>query len=220
VKENKMKSNSTVVRHLGIASLLTAMGLSLSGCALFEEPRASLNEEDDYAAYSAQKNGMSDAFEELGYTPSQRLSDEEQEALYKRIKLRKLEKNLTDKEREQYFTYKPYMESDSERIDFLNLPSKQARDRFAEQRGFYKNVNKYAPAIKNAISSGDIVLGMTKDAVLESWGEPENVEVAGNQMYGNERWTYIQYNSTAEGFQKEERVVIFESGKVAGWKKY
>jgi hypothetical protein len=39
-------------------------------------------------------------------------------------------------------------------------------------------------------------------------------------MYGNERWTYIQYNSTAEGFQKEERVVIFESGKVAGWKKY
>ncbi len=200
--------------------LLPVLLLALPGCALFDDQGSGVNEDNDYSAYSAQKNGMSEAFDELGYTPSQKLSEDEKDSLYKRLKLKRLERGLTDKEREQYFSYKSFMDSDNERADFLNLPNLAARDRYAQQRGFYNHVNKYAPSIKEAITHGDIVLGMSKDAVLESWGEPENIEVAGNQVYGNERWTYVEYNSTAEGFQKEERVIIFESGKVAGWKRY
>ena len=54
---------------------------------------------------------------------------------------------------------------------------------------------------------------------MESWGEPEAVEVAGSQLYGNEKWVYTEYVPSSEGYQKEERVVIFEGGKVVGWQR-
>ena len=85
-------------------------------------------------------------------------------------------------------------------------------------KGIYFHANKYTPrGVRDAVSKSDIVLGMNKDAVIESWGEPEAVEVAGNQLYGNEKWVYTEYIPSSEGYQREERVVIFEAGKVVGW---
>lgn len=190
------------------------------GCALMRGPGYSYNNEDEYATYAAQKNGLADTFDELGYSPSKKLSEEEELALTKRLKLKKLERTLNDKERDQYYGLKTYMESDDERINFLNLPTIQARERYAVQKGFFFKTSKLTPEAREAISKGDIFPGMTREAVTESWGEPEQVEVAGNRQFGNEKWTYIEYTTTSEGYQKEERIVIFESGKVAGWRRY
>lgn len=67
--------------------------------------------------------------------------------------------------------------------------------------------------IHRAISSRDIVLGMSRDDVMRSWGEPSVREVAGNGGLGHERWTYRSRYT----LQREDRIVIFENGRVAGW---
>jgi hypothetical protein len=197
------------------------LSFTLSACALMTRDATYTSVQDDeFAAYAAQKNGTSEALDELGYAPSRPLGEEEQEALAKRMKLKRMERAIpNEKEREQYYNYRPSLVSDDDRIAFLSLPTFEARDRWAMQRGIYFKSNKYAPHVRDAISRQDIILGMPKDAVVESWGEPATVEVAGNRYYGNERWKYVDYVTTQEGYQKEERIVIFESGRVVGWRR-
>jgi hypothetical protein len=36
-------------------------------------------------------------------------------------------------------------------------------------------------------------------------------------MYGYERWNYHRFTPGSDGYQKENRVVYFESGRVVGW---
>jgi hypothetical protein len=152
---------------------------------------------------------------------SQHLSDDEQTALERKIELQKMEQSLSDvDEREQYFNYKSHLGTDEARIEFLSLPDREARDRFAMQKGIYFRVNKFDPSTRDAVSRNDIILGMNQDAVKDSWGEPKLVEVAGEDSSGNERWSYETYVSSPSGFQKEERTVIFEKGKVAGWQRH
>lgn len=66
--------------------------------------------------------------------------------------------------------------------------------------------------VKRAIESRDVVLGMTRQQVAESWGTPSEREVAGRGLDGHERWTYGSRFSL-----KGPRTVIFENGRVAGW---
>jgi len=66
--------------------------------------------------------------------------------------------------------------------------------------------------IKQAIEMRDVVLGMTRNQVSESWGTPAQREVAGRGTGGHERWTYgTRYSLSGP------RTVIFENGRVAGW---
>jgi hypothetical protein len=66
--------------------------------------------------------------------------------------------------------------------------------------------------IKDALAARDVVLGMSRDQVLRSWGAPAVREVAGRRNDGHERWHYgTQYSLQGE------RIVIFENGRVAGW---
>jgi len=66
--------------------------------------------------------------------------------------------------------------------------------------------------IKRAIEMRDVVLGMTRHDVMESWGQPAQREVAGRGIGGHERWIYGSRYSLSGS-----RTVIFENGKVAGW---
>ena len=66
--------------------------------------------------------------------------------------------------------------------------------------------------IKRAIEMRDVVLGMNRHDVTESWGQPAQREVAGRGIGGHERWTYGSRYSLSGS-----RTVIFENGKVAGW---
>jgi hypothetical protein len=204
-------------------SLSTSMIFLFVGCASDEVAShyASISPEDDIAAYAAQKNGSAEALDELGWSSSRKLSPDEEEVLNKRLRLKRLESKLTDmRERDQYFKYKPHLDGDDDCIYFLSLDGMDARDRYAMQKGIYFRANRYAPAVRDAISRSDIILGMGKDAVVEAWGEPATVEVAGVEAYGNERWAYVDYVETPEGYQRQERIVFFEAGKVAGWQKH
>jgi hypothetical protein len=68
--------------------------------------------------------------------------------------------------------------------------------------------------VRQAIRTRDVILGMTRQDVMASWGEPNQKEVAGRGRSGHERWTYGSRYSLGES-----RTVIFENGKVAGWRR-
>ena len=204
-------------RHLSL--LLTGLVTGLLGCSHEEFKVNGANPfTDEEKLYDTEYGAES--FEELNLRPTRILSVDEKQQLANHIHLKKLEYDLKDpRQREQYFDYGTYLKTEGERIDFLSLPTMDARDRYAVQKGFYFYKNKFSPDIKEAIAHSDIIVGMNKDAVVNSWGEPKEVEVAGGETYGNERWRYDEYVSSSGGFQQERHYVYFENGRVVGWKK-
>ena len=68
-----------------------------------------------------------------------------------------------------------------------------------------------------ASSQEDLHLGMLKNSVQSFLGRPDQIEVAGNPIYGNERWTYVRSVPTMDGYYTEKRVIYFERGNVVGW---
>ena len=135
-----------------------------------------------------------------------------------RGKLARAEKELEGRrEREQYFRNKPYMKNDHDRLEFLSLDTYEARQRWMITNSVQASAPLYSPQIHTLIEANDIAVGMPKQAVKDSWGEPEAVEVAGNPIYGNERWHYSEQTSSTEGYHSQSRVVYFESGRVVGW---
>jgi hypothetical protein len=169
--------------------------------------------------YSEKKrHAWSQAKEELGYVTTQELNEAQAQSIRTRTELNRLEKNLSNEaDKAQYYSYKPYFRSDAERVQFLKLPSKEIRERWARGRGLATEETTFSPAINQLIENSDIAKGMSKNAVRQSWGEPEFVEVAGNPIYGNERWRYNKLVSSEEGYKQETRLIYFEAGRVVGW---
>lgn len=130
--------------------------------------------------------------------------------------LQTLERRIsTESEFDEYDRVRSNL-SEKNRVQYLKQKDKNSRGRYLASVGVSESM-AFDSNITSAIESSDIVIGMPKEAVIKSWGEPENIEVAGNPNYGNERWLYTHFESSTEGFQKQERVVYFERGRVTGW---
>ncbi len=202
--------------------------LGLSACALGDRhPRSGYQYDSEESATAPQMNLYQqrnvrvegEAREELGLL-GRSLSDLEQAALETRVRLKRQEAKLsTKREKKQYFSIRSALKNDRERLHFLSLPSFEAKERFAQTRGLASTDETYSDEVAKAIEGNDIALGMSQKAVMESWGDPDMVEIAGNQIYGIERWKYNRYVSGNEGYQKELRVVYFEGGRVVGWER-
>lgn len=195
------------------------LAASLTGCASFERSRSS-----GYAGRDSQlAEGRVSRDEEREVLRKQfdyDVSDDVSEttAIDRRLFLKRAERNLVGRrEREQYFKNKPYMRSDADRLEFLSLSSYEERQRWLDAKGVSVSAANSSPAVRYLIDINDITVGMTKQAVRESWGEPDLVEAAGNPLYGNERWSYSEQTSSTEGYQTQRRIVYFDSGRVAGW---
>lgn len=125
--------------------------------------------------------------------------------------LRDLEDTQSEGAQKFYQKYKHSLATTSERIYFLKLPPNERKE-YLSSRGFLDEEKKdlYAPHERMlALRKQDILLGMSKEDVTESWGKPLRVEVAGNPSNENERWLY-----NSNGNQK---YIYFESGQVQGW---
>jgi len=209
--------------------LLIWTNLGLSACSILQrDPRSGYGEEYDSRSSSVQdyyvekiKYEQDLAREELGWSISRALTDEDRAVLENRVQLRRLESRLnSNREKKQYYQFKPNFRSDQERMVFLSLPTVDARERWARNRGLTTDSDTYSNQIADMIEKNDVSLGMSQRAVNESWGDPDVVEVAGDPVYGNERWLYSRYVSSSDGYQKQVRVVYFESGRVVGWETY
>ena len=135
--------------------------------------------------------------------------------------LKGLESGLSNpQEAKQYYYYKPLLKTDNQRIQFLQTRGLNARNKFAKKILFNNNSGLFSNAVLNLISKRDIAVGMSKKAVLESWGKPNQRKFAGPQIQGNELWLYESQTPTSSGFLNQTRQIFFESGHVAGWETY
>lgn len=126
-------------------------------------------------------------------------------------KLEMLESQLTSNEFEEYQEYLPYLKTQSDRINFLMIKDPEERKEWLKERGIYQSRSRFSPNIQEAINRRDIVYGMSKDAVKNSWGEPSKVDYAGRGDY--ERWTY--YSNPA--MKTDKKYLYFENGVLTGW---
>lgn len=128
-----------------------------------------------------------------------------------REELRHLERVQLEDELEVYNQYKHKFGSVSEKIYFLKL-SPYDREDYLLTRGFIPQpkIKPFTAQEKAwALEKQDIILGMKKNAVLESWGKPLRVDIAGNPRNENERWLYHSNGAS--------KYIYFEAGEVQGW---
>lgn len=139
--------------------------------------------------------------------------DDIAESRHRRVlldELRALENEQSDRELKFYDRHKHRFATASEKIYFLKLPTSERRD-YLEARGFLIENKRSIASMSEVMAQRDqdITLGMSKDEVLGSLGQPYRVEIAGNPVNENERWLY-----NVDGASK---YIYFESGLVGGW---
>lgn len=212
-----MKRMSSRLSKLAILGLLMTLTGS-AGCVNLKRSVQSGYADYDTGSYFGPSRRAAEARVASEELAREGLSDDEDAALL-RVALKRAEQSLESRrEREQYFVNKPYMKNDRERLKFLRLRTYEERENWLNEKGIGPDQENYPPEVKALIEMNDIAIGFTKKAVRDSWGEPELIEVAGNPIYGNERWYYSDYTSTAEeGYRSLKRIVYFESGVVVGW---
>lgn len=65
--------------------------------------------------------------------------------------------------------------------------------------------------------SDNVTLGMSMKRVRKLWGNPQEVDTAGDSILGNQRWIYFDGLSSHYSIRKPSQLVYFEKGRVAGW---
>lgn len=154
---------------------------------------------------------------ELGLNPQKGLTAEDRKNILNRRKLRQLERTLdSQKERLHYSKVLPLMETDQEKIDYLDIESIEGRQAWVIRNKIWSRL-KSNEEFQNVVESQDLAMGMTGDLVRKSWGEPESVDHSGNSIYKNERWKYVRDVPSPNGYKRERRFVYFEGGRVVGW---
>lgn len=215
--------NLRILFVLGVTYGLTACSIAqrspASGYASYQDQGSPLQTVDEFYKERS-KAKWNQAQEDLGYNANEtrELSEQEAQDVRARIILKRLEDKLEySVEKKQYYGYKPYFKNDFDRINFLRLPNRDARERYAQTIGLSTAETTFDRNTLNLIEAGDLAKGMSKKAVSQSWGEPELREIAGDEVYGNESWHYKKLVSTEEGYKQERRIIYFEAGRVAGW---
>jgi len=213
-----MKLITMVLISIGLSACGTLQRSDSSGYANYNT--ISTNPVKEY--YNDQMSAQEvRARTELGISKSKPLNETEVRRLNTRITLNRLEGRLTrDKVRKQYYHYKPMIRNDNERIQFLRIPTYEGRERYANSRNLVKSFNNFDDGTLKMIEQNDIAVGMNQQAVRESWGDPDAVNVAGNEIYGNQAWSYTKMVSSDDGYTKQHRVIYFENGRVIGWESY
>lgn len=191
--------------------------LLTAGCTNMPFERSASSGYSNYSDSDFREVSLKDIANRNENFSSRSLSPNEQTEYKSQSDRKSLEAGLlTPEERKQYIRYKPYL-NEEEKIEFLKLEDVYARERWIQARGLDFSSERHSRNIASLIEQNDIALGMQKEAVRDSWGDPDYVEVSGNPKFENERWKFSLPIQTSEGYQIEERLVYFENGRVVGW---
>jgi hypothetical protein len=133
-------------------------------------------------------------------------------------RLKNMENTLrSKKEMEQYAKVVPYFKNETERLEFLALEDYESRQRWLAVQNFAERSKQINDKMQGLVDAQDIALGMPQPLVKKAWGEPEQVEIAGQPQLKNEKWRYSRYVSSTYGYKLEKKYVYFEAGKVVAW---
>lgn len=121
------------------------------------------------------------------------------------------EASLEEDEMERYSHDKKFLQADSDKLYYLSLSPYDREAYIGTKKSDLKDdLNPKRNILsKRSIHSSELFLGMAKSEVIEVWGKPARVEIAGNPHNQNERWSFVEDGSV--------RQVYFEDGKVQGW---
>ena len=204
------------------AILLVGTVALTSSCSLMLPDRSFIDEMEresmyspgrDFPVVSGDTGDVRIGKEELmGRTPaserSRRLNKEaasiEQELIQK-------EDLLDEAEKEKYALDKKFLQSNSDKLYYLSLGQLDRSSYISNKREDLKDDMERGSNMiqKRSIHGGELFLGMDKNEVIQTWGKPARVEIAGNPANQNERWSFREDGNI--------RQVYFEGGKVQGW---
>lgn len=155
---------------------------------------------------------------ELGMTENDLNTADGIKKFKEKIEIKSREAQLyDDREKKQYYQNLPWFKDTEEQLEFLRQNGYYARHIWLRKKNIGKRPVELDKPTEDLIASKDIALGMPAEFVKRSWGNPDSIDVAGNSLYGNERWRYKRYTPSPEGYKLQSRIIYFESGKVAGW---
>lgn len=217
-----------------LKKLTLLIGLStLVGCAGMYGPQRTFIDEmehetdgffvagQDFPVVTGDKGFEGRSAEEITMRTPASIKTSEQRAQYKSVREELVAKvnNLSEHEMEEYRAALEFLPTDSDKIYFLNLP-RHERLEYLMSRGYTPEISQKYVKDKSeaagmsffesrAVKVHEISMGMSKNKILEAWGQPSRVDVAGNPANENERWSYYESGKV--------RQVFFEGGKVEGW---
>lgn len=197
--------------------------MTLSSCAEFRVHRSYVDEmsQEDFSFYNPGEDFPLVAGDvgRSWYTDKefrQRTPKSEKEMTTDRVnrylqeELRSLEASLSAEEAEYYNKYGHKLSTTSEKIYFLKLPAYDQQEYLISRGLFHEERTPAGVATQNiGVKSQSVSLGMNKDQVMDIFGKPSRVEVAGSPRYENERWLYVDNGAS--------RYIYFEGGLVQGW---
>ncbi len=138
-----------------------------------------------------------------------RMKQKEEDSLQQEL-LQK-EADIPEEYLDQYTKDKKYLPGDSDKLYYLSLALSERPNYInLKKQDMQEDQGKGQDFIqKHSIHSKDLYLGMDKGQVMQAWGKPARVEIAGNPKNQNERWLFNE-----DGNVKQ---IYFENGKVEGW---
>lgn len=108
-----------------------------------------------------------------------------------------------------------YLElTDREKVEYVRLKNSGGVDQTIKPYAFLSNYKtddnlSLKTFYQSRFEERGIAIGMNKQDVVQSWGEPHNVDFAGDPRLQNERWSFREKGKVHK--------VFFESGVVQGW---
>lgn len=211
---------TTAIKALLLATIVAAS----SSCSLLLPDRSFIDEMErgddaisvpgvDFPVVSGDTGQVRRSRQEIqARTPAsartKRLRSESQSIGYE---LGEKEARLSEEELESYARDKKFLQSDSDKLYYLSLSSFE-RDTYIDTKksDLKDDLNPTRNLVsRRSIHSSELFLGMEKSEVVETWGKPARVEIAGNPKNQNERWSFVEDGSVKQ--------VYFEGGKVQGW---
>lgn len=103
---------------------------------------------------------------------------------------------------------------------YENDPVGRAALALRQDRSPASEISYSAAAPENRdVPMDQLTLGMSTYRVQALWGQPQEIENAGDPSLGNQRWIYL--NGLKRGWGTSDyRVVYFERNQVVGWENH
>lgn len=204
------------------AFLLVSTAALTSSCSLMLPDRSFIEEMEresmynpgrDFPVVAGDTGDMRISREELqSRTPSsERARRLNKEAVSIQQELIQKEDSMEEEDKERYAMDKKFLQTDSDKLYYLSLDRFDRRSYIETKKSDLKDdLDQQRNMVqRRSVHSKELFLGMGKDEVIEMWGKPARVEIAGNPANQNERWSFREDGNV--------RQVYFEGGKVQGW---
>lgn len=202
---------------VGIVTLTSSCSLMLPDRSFIEEMEREeggfLSPGQDFPVVSGDTGSTRRSREEvMSRTPSsERARRLNKESASLREELIQKEDSMDEPEAQRYAHDRKFLQTDSDKLYYLSLSAYERQSYIETKKTDLKeDLNQKRNITSNySVHSSELFLGMEKSEVIDVWGKPARVEIAGNPKNQNERWSFVE-----DGNVKQ---VYFEGGKVQGW---